>query len=95
MLNAILTNWTAQLSLITNNLPSEKPKTIHETVTENTVKPTTKTQLEVIEVDPVEPATRGNFSDFDKRFTASWCTHAQAPFHLSVFVNLLKLSFCS
>ena len=62
MLNAILTNWTAQLLLNTNNLPSEKPKTIHETVTENTVKPTTKTQLEVIEVDSVEPATQGSLN---------------------------------
>ena len=61
MLNAILTNWTAQLSLNTNKVPSEKPRTIHETVTENTVKPTTTTQLEVIEVDSVEPATQGNF----------------------------------
>ena len=62
MLNAILTNWTAQLSLNTNDLPpaSEKPKTILETVTENTVKPTTKAKLEVIEVDSVEPVTKGS-----------------------------------
>lgn len=62
MLNAILTNWTAQLSLTTNDFPSEKPKTIHETVTENRVKPTTKTMLEVIEVDSVEPATQGTLN---------------------------------
>ena len=64
MLNAILTNWTAQLSLNTNDLPSasEKPKTIHETVTENTVKPTTITKLEVIEVDSVEPVTQGSLN---------------------------------
>jgi len=71
MLNAILTNWTAQLSLNSNNVPSEEPKTIHETVTEKRVKPTTTTtttttttQLEVIEVDSVEPATQGIFFRF-------------------------------
>lgn len=69
MLNAILTNWTAQLSQNMNNLPSEKPRTIHETVIkENTIKSTTETQLEVIEVDSVEPATQGNLN---KRFTES------------------------
>ena len=50
------------MSLNTNDLPpaSEKPKTILETVTENTVKPTTKAKLEVIEVDSVEPVTKGS-----------------------------------
>ena len=61
MLKVILTNWTSQLSLSMNNLPSEKPSTVHETVTEPKVNPTTETQLEVIEVDSVEPATQGNF----------------------------------
>lgn len=44
-----------------NNLPSEKPWAIHSIVTEEeTVKPTTQTELDVIEVDSVEPATQGN-----------------------------------
>jgi len=73
-------------------VPSEKTKTIriHETVTENTVKPTTETQPDVIEVDSVEPATQGIFSDFNQRFTASWCVLSRLHFIFQFFANFIS-----
>ncbi|XP_078376682.1 uncharacterized protein LOC144660015 [Oculina patagonica] len=59
MLNAILANWTAQLSQHMYSLPSGEPRATHTIVTEDDiVKPTTETELDVIEVDSVEPATQ-------------------------------------
>lgn len=53
--------------------------TVHSQVTDGltekgTIKPTTKRDLEVIEVDSDEPATQGNLNT---RFAVSGCAYAQ------------------
>lgn len=75
MLNAILANWTAQLSQHMYSLPSGEPRATHTIVTEDDiVKPTTETELDVIEVDSVEPATQGNLI---RGFPSPSVAHAQ------------------
>lgn len=70
----MLANWTSQL-LQQNNvfMPSEKPVTARSPETKGsterkTVKSTTKPDLEVIEVDFVEPTSQGNTNE---RFVCS------------------------
>lgn len=65
----MLANWTSQL-LQQNNvlMPSEKPVTARSPETKGsterkTVKSTTKPDLEVIEVDFVEPTSQGNTNE--------------------------------
>ena len=66
----MLANWTSQL-LQQNNvlMPSEKPVTARSPETKGsterkTVKSTTKPDLEVIEVDFVEPTSQGNTNEW-------------------------------